>query len=123
MLFFWILIDIILFSLVNVNISNIDNNWKIISGFNLGATGSMLGFLILSLGSKGLFSKVVIKQVLAYFIFLIRILIYGIIIGLSFYFKFFNLISIISGFSLLIIAIITSEFLLLKKIKKEKEKC
>lgn len=121
MLFFWILVNIILFSLINVEISV--NQWQVISGFNLGFVGGFLGFLLLSFSSKGIFSKVTFKKVLAYFTFLIRILIYGTIIGLAIYFKFFNLFSIIAGFSLLLIAILMSEFLLFKKAKKEKKKC
>lgn len=119
MLVYWLLINIVLFSLINV----VGDSWKIISGFNLGFIGGFLGFLILGLTSKWLFSKVAFKQALAYLSFFLRITLYGVVIGLAIVFNFFNLFGIIGGFSLLILATITSEFLFFKQGKKETIKC
>ncbi|MGL5268691.1 MAG: hypothetical protein ACRC8P_02860 [Spiroplasma sp.] len=119
MLVYWFLGNIILFSLFNI----FSSPWKIISGFNLGFVGSLIGFLILNLSSHWLFSKTPFKQVLVYFIFLFRIVIYGTIIGLVIYFKFINLFSVIGGLSILMVATLTSEFLFFIKTRKEKKKC
>lgn len=118
-LLYWIIGNIILFSLFNV----FNTPWKIISGFNLGFIGSLLGFLLLNLSSKWFVSNFTSKQILAYLIFLFRMLLYGTLIVLAFYFNFANLISIIIGLSLLMIATLTNEFWIIIKIKKEKKKC
>lgn len=119
MLVYCMLGNIILFSLFGV----FSTPWKIISSFNLGFVGSLIGFLIMSLSSSWFFSKTSFKQVLAFFIFLFRIAIYGAIIGLVIYFKFIDLFSIICGLSILMIATLTNEFLFFIIKRKEKEKC
>ncbi|WP_168105076.1 ATP synthase subunit I [Spiroplasma platyhelix] len=119
MLVYWLLINVVLFSLINV----ISNQWMIINGFNLGFVGSFIGFLILASTSKWFFSKTTFKQVLAYFTFLIRIAFYGAIVTLAIVFNSFNWFSILGGFSLLVLATITSEFLFFRQGKKEKTKC
>ena len=122
MIGYWLLINPILLSLINL----FNYDWKIIIGFNLGFFSSLLGFFILAKTSDWFFSKVAYKQVLAFLIFLFRVLLYGTVIGLVIYFKFSNLFSLIAGFSLLLIAVFTNEFLGLKKRKnnmKDTEQC
>lgn len=111
---YWLLINPILLSLINL----FDYDWKIVIGFNLGFFSSLLGFFILAKTSDWFFSKVAFKQTLAFFIFLFRVLLYATVIGLVIYFKFSNLFSLIAGFSLLLIAVFTNEFLGFNKRKK-----
>ncbi|MDQ7982942.1 MAG: hypothetical protein REH79_01815 [Spiroplasma sp.] len=117
MIGYWLLINTILLSLINL----FNYDWKIIIGFNLGCISSLCGFLILSKTSNWFFSKAVYKQALAFFIFLFRILLYATVIGLVIYFKFSNLFSLIAGFSLLLIAVFTNEFLSTKQRFNEKK--
>lgn len=119
MLLYWLLINVILFSLINV----LSNPWSIISGFNLGFSGGFVGFLLLGLASKWRFAKGTIRQALSYFSFLLRMVVYGLVIALAIYFNAFNLFSLIGGLSLLVLATITSEFLSFKQVTKEKASC
>lgn len=114
MLVYWILGNVILFSLFGVFI----NSWEISSGFNLGFSVSLIGFLFLLIASKWFFGKKVFKQFFAFLIFFFRIVMYGIIISLVLYFKFTNLISVVCGLSILMLASITRELIFIKS-KKE----
>lgn len=117
MLTYCLLVNIILLSLISV----VENKqWvMIISSFNLSFAAGLVGFLILSLASKWLFDKVAFKQALAYVAFFLRLLFYGAIVSLAIIFNFFNLFGIIGGFSLLMLATVTSELLFFRKRKKE----
>lgn len=122
MIGYWLLINTILLSLINL----FNYDWKIVIGFNLGFFSSLLGFLILIKTSDWFFSKVAFKQALAFLFFLLRVLLYSTVIGLVIWFKFSNLFSLIAGFSLLLIAVFTNEFFGFKKSKnniKDTEQC
>lgn len=119
MIVYWLVINVVLFSLLSV----VSQCWQLISGFNLGFIGALIGFLILAATSKWFFSKVPLKQVFAYATFLLRIAVYGLIVGLAIAFSFFNLFSLIGGFSLIIIGTLTSELLFFRKGKKAKAEC
>lgn len=119
MIIYWLLINVVLFSLLPV----VSSAWQLINGFNLGFIGGLFGFLILAATSKWLFSKVPLKQVLAYVTFFLRLAVYGLIVGLAIAFNFFNLFSMVGGFSLIIIGTLTSELLFFRKGKKAKIKC
>lgn len=119
MVIYWLLINVVLFSLLPV----VSIAWQLINGFNLGFVGGLVGFLILAATSKWLFSKVPLKQVLAYVTFFLRLAVYGLIVGLAIAFNFFNLFSMLGGFSLIIIGTLTSELLFFRKGKKAKIEC
>lgn len=111
MLCYWLLINIGLIITVIINI----NHWLLITGFNLGFLASMVGLSFLYLASKWLLSRVQLKQTLAYFGFLLRMLIYGSIIVLNIFFNFANIFTIIAGMSILMFATITATLCIYQK--------
>lgn len=119
MVVYWVVINVVLFSLLPV----VSIAWQLINGFNLGFIGGLCGFLILATTSKWFFSKVPLKQVFAYLTFFLRLAVYGLIVGLAIAFNFFNLFSMLGGFSLIMIGTLTSELLFFRKGKKAKIEC
>lgn len=111
MLCYWLLINVGLIITVIIN----TNHWLIIAGFNIGFIGSMIGLCFLYLSSKWLTSGIHLKQTLAYFWFLLRMLIYGSIIVLNIFFNFANIFTIIAGMSILMVASITATLCVYQK--------
>lgn len=104
MLCYWLLINVGL--IITVIIST--NHWLLITGFNIGFIANIIGLCFLYLASKWLTSKIHLKQTLAYFGFLLRMLIYGSIIVLNIFFNFANIFTIIAGMSMLMVVTITA---------------
>ena len=112
MLCYWLLINVGLIITVIINI----NHWLLIVGFNIGFIGSMIGLYFLYLSSKWLTSRIHLKQILTYFGFLLKMLIYGSIIVLNIFFNFANIFTIIAGMSILMVATITATLCVYQKI-------
>lgn len=111
MLCYWLLINVGLIITVIIN----TNHWLLITGFNIGFMASMLGLWFLNLASKWLTHKKQLKQTLAYFGFLLRMVIYGSIIVLNIFFNFANIFTIIVGMSILMVATITATLCVYQK--------
>lgn len=110
---YWLLINTVLVITVIIN----TQYWLLISGFNIGFLGSAIGFGFLCLSSKWLTSGKPFRQTLAYFGFILRMIIYGTIIVLIIFFHFANLITAIAGMSILMVTVITTPLCLYKKKK------
>lgn len=110
MIAYWLILNFML-----LIVSIVTRHWLIISGFNLGFVGSLIGFFLLILTSKWLTSATAIKQVLAYLSFIFRMMIYAVILLLVIFFNIANIVSLIAGFSMLMIATITSQLFKFKK--------
>lgn len=110
----------LIINMVLVIICSVIGHWLIISGFNTGFASSLIGFFLLNSTSKWLNSEASFKQALAYFGFVFRMIFYATVLLLVIFFKFANIISLIGGFSILMIATITSQLINFKKEKKEK---
>ena len=115
MILYWILINIALLITVIIN----KHQWVLISGFNFGFLGSIIGLLFLCLASKWLTSNILLKQTVAYFGFLLRMIVYSSIILLIIFFNFANLCSAIAGMSVLMMATITASLCVYQKNIKE----
>lgn len=111
MVSYWLLINTVLVITVIIN----TQYWLLISGFNIGFLGSATGFCFLYLASKLLTSGKPFRQTLAYFGFILRMIIYGTIIILIIFFHFANLITTIVGMSILMVAAITASLYVYQK--------
>ncbi len=117
MVSYWLLINTVLVITVIINVQY----WLLFSGFNVGFLGSVIGFGFLCLASKWLTSGKSFWQTLAYFGFILRMIVYGTIIVLIIFFHFANLITTIVGMSILMVATITAQLCVYQKKNKKKE--